>query len=130
MSEMLQDRATSIEGHERFIRRVVEAGEVWGLKSRDGWAVCPSNQFEDARVMPFWSDRAYARRAAKEEWADYEPTSLGLEEFLEGWLREMHEDGTLVGTNWDANNCGLEVEALDLAKELLERLEASEGPTD
>ena len=42
----------------------------------------------------------------------------------------MHEDGTLVGTNWDANNCGLEVEALELAKELLDRLEASLGSDD
>jgi hypothetical protein len=63
---MLQDRATSIENHERFVRRVLEAGEVWGLRSADGWAVCDFHDFAGRQVMPFWSDRAYARRAAKE----------------------------------------------------------------
>jgi hypothetical protein len=36
----------------------------------------------------------------------------------------MHDDGTLVGTNWDAGNCGVELSALDLAQQLLTRLEA------
>ena len=83
MRGVLQVRAASIEGHERFVKRVVEAGEVWGLKSADGWASCASNELEDSRVMPFWSDRAYARRAAKEEWAAYEPTAIGLDAFLD-----------------------------------------------
>jgi hypothetical protein len=60
----MQDRETSIENHQRFVSRVVEA-----------------------RML---------------------------------WLKGMHEDGVLVGTNWDANNCGLEVEPPELAAELLE----------
>jgi hypothetical protein len=115
---MLQDRVTSEENHERFIRRVLEAGEVWGLKSSAGWAVCESTEFEDRDVMPFWSDRAYAKRAAREEWALYEPTPIALSDFIDAWLRGMSEDGTLVGTNWDAGNCGLEVEPIELARRL------------
>jgi hypothetical protein len=117
---MLQDRVTSIENHERFIRRVLEAGEVWGLRSTDGWAICDSRDFDDRRVMPFWSDRAYAHRAAKEEWASYEPTPIEISNFIDGWLKGMHDDGVLVGTNWDASNCGLEVEPVDLARRLTE----------
>ena len=117
---MLQDAATSIENHQRFIRRVVESGEVWGLRSAEGWVVSSSthDEGEDASVMPFWSDRAYAKRAAQGEWAHYEPTPIPLDKFLNVWLKGMHADGTLVGTNWDARNCGLEVAALELAKEL------------
>jgi hypothetical protein len=117
---MLQDRATSNESYERFIRRVVTAREVWGLKSSAGWAICDSNEHDDRRVMPFWSDRAYARRAAVDEWADYEPAPLGLDDFVDVWLRGMDADETLVGTNWDANNCGAEIEPAELARRLIE----------
>ena len=115
---MLQDQATGEESYARFVRRVVAGGEVWGLKSEDGWAVCDSSESEGRSVMPFWSDRAYARRAALAEWSDYEPTRLELAQFLDPWLVGMKRDGVLVGTNWDAQNCGLEVEPDELARSL------------
>jgi hypothetical protein len=71
-----------------------------------------------------WS-RAVGRRVAmREEWADYEPTAIPLDSFIDPWLNGMHEDGVLVGTNWDANNCGLEVPADQLAQELVDCAEA------
>jgi hypothetical protein len=125
---MLQDAMTSIENHERFVRRVVESGVVWGLRSPEGWVVSSStaDDDEDTNVMPFWSDRAYAKRAAQEDWAQYEPTPIPLHEFMKSWLEGMHADGTLVGTNWDAHNCGLEVAPLQLAKDLQAEIE---GPS-
>ena len=120
---MLQDTQTSIDNHKRFIKRVVETKIVWGLKSEKGWIVSESNEYENRDVMPFWSDRAYAARAAKDEWAEYEPTSIDLDSFIDNWLKGMHEDDVLVGTNWDAHLCGLEIEAIDLAKELIDVLE-------
>jgi uncharacterized protein DUF2750 len=96
------------------------------LRSEDGWAVCASTEFEDTDVMPFWSDRAYAARAAINEWAAYEPASIPLDEFIDSWLKGMHENGSLVGTNWDRENCGMEIAAADLAQELLR---ASKDPT-
>lgn len=114
----LQDRETSVENHRRFVERVRARGEVWGLKAKDGWAVCDSNETDDARVMPFWSDRAYAKRAAQDEWAEHAPTAIPLDVFIDRWLKGMHADGILVGTNWDAANCGLEVDAIELARAL------------
>jgi hypothetical protein len=32
----------------------------------------------------------------------------------------MHEDGALVGTNWNANLADLEIEPIDLAKQLVD----------
>jgi hypothetical protein len=118
MSDALQDRETSSENHKRFLERVLERREVWGLRTDDGWAICDSNETDDAQVMPFWSDRAYAKRAAREDWAHYEPTSIPLDVFIERWLKGMHDDGVLVGTNWDVQNSGLEVAAADLARQL------------
>jgi hypothetical protein len=115
---MIQDRAASEENYERFIQRVRESREVFGLQSPDGgWAVCPSHE-EGVSVLIFWSDRAYAARHQKNEWKDYVPSAIALDEFIDGWLKGMHQDGVLVGPNWDANLCGLEIEAMDVARRL------------
>ena len=108
------------ENHARFIREVRDSGLVWGLKSDQGWAVCESNEYEDTDVYPFWSDRSSAALHCTDEWAVYEPTSLSLEIFLETWLPGMAEDGVLIGTNWDEELSGLEVEPFDLARELVD----------
>lgn len=107
------------DNHRRFVARVKESGFVWGLKSDDGWAICPSNEY-DCNVMPFWSDEAYARRCAIDEWSDYSPTKIEIDSFIDNWLRGMNEDGLLVGTNFNADLAGLEIEPIDLAKELTE----------
>jgi hypothetical protein len=46
-----------------------------------------------------------------------------LNEFIDLWLRSMHEDGILVGTNWDADLMGKEIEPDALRKEILDTLE-------
>ena len=116
---MLNLTAAAKEQHNRFVERVRASGLVWGLRSADGWAMAPSNdEDEDGDVIPFWSDRAYAARCAVDEWAEYEPESIPLEAFLEAWLPGMSEDGTLVGTNWNAQLTGAEVDPMDLREEL------------
>ena len=42
--------------YDLFISRIQETGKVWGLKAKDGWAVCPSLEFEQTDVFPFWSE--------------------------------------------------------------------------
>ena len=117
---MLNSSIAAKEQHNRFVERVRASGLVWGLQSPDGWAMAPSNdEDEDADVIPFWSDRAYAARCAVDEWAVYSPESIPLEAFLEAWLPGMAEEGTLVGTNWNAQLTGTEVDPLDLREELL-----------
>jgi hypothetical protein len=103
---------------DRFITRVRETREVWGLRSDDGWAYCPSNQCE-TDVLLFWSDRAYASRHAVKEWSQYVPTPIALDDFIDGWLKGMHQDGLLVGTNFNAELAGQEVEPLELAHALV-----------
>ena len=116
---MIQDRATSEANFERFIARSLEGAKVYGLQDRDGgWAVCPSREYDDTDVIVLWSDRAYAARHIRAEWSAYHVSEIGLDEFIGAWLRGMHEDGSLVGPNWDANLCGLEVEATEVAKRL------------
>jgi len=68
--------------------------------------------------MPFWSDRAYAKQCAREDWAAYEPTAIPLPAFLQHWLPGLARDGVLVGTNWNVHLIGMEIEPLKLREEL------------
>lgn len=102
---------------ERFVASAKETRVVWGLRSSDGWAYCPSNDSE-TDVLLFWSERAYAARHAKEEWLSYEATSIPLDSFVDNWLRGMHEDGLLVGVNFNADLAGLELAPKELARAL------------
>jgi hypothetical protein len=114
----------SQERHERFIQRVVASGIVWGLKEDEGWVTSTStaDETEERPIMPFWSDRAYAKQCAQDEWSSYEPTQIPLELFLERWLPGMHADGYLVGTNWNASLSGYEIEPLQLLDEINKHL--------
>jgi hypothetical protein len=116
---MLQDRASSEENCRRFIERVKDSQQVWGLRSPSGgWAQCPSHEFEGKSVIVFWSDRAYAARHAKDDWFDYEPTLIDFDRFIDDWLYGMHQDGILAGPNWDSQLSGLEIPARELASQL------------
>src|SRR5687767_6610985 len=109
---MLDLSIASHERHERFLQRIITAREVWGLESNDGWAMTESSAeaTEGRKIIPFWSDRAYARQCAKDEWSHYEATPISLDLFLERWLPGMELDGVLAGTNWNAKLCGHEIE--------------------
>lgn len=122
---MLELAAASKERHDRFVQRLVASREVWGLKSADGWACTTSTAdgSENRSVMPFWSDRAYAKQCAKEDWSDYEPTPIPLDLFLQRWLPGMEADDCIVGTNWNAHLCGYEIEPPELKREIERQLE-------
>jgi hypothetical protein len=117
MSDLSSD---SLANHERFVREVLETGLVWGLKSDQGWAVCESGEYPGTDVYPLWSRESDARRHCTDEWSAYTPASLDLDVFIDTWLAGMIEDGVLVGTNWDDELSGMEVDPDELAAELTE----------
>ncbi|TON26271.1 DUF2750 domain-containing protein, partial [Vibrio parahaemolyticus] len=51
-----------------------------------------------------------------EEWADFTVLEIPLDIFVEDWLLTLAEDGVLVGTNWNDQLEGKEMEPQDLAK--------------
>lgn len=117
----MQDRAAGVEAYKRFIGQVLETEQVYGLCGPDGeWAVSPSQDDEERDVLVVWSDEASAAVHQKGEWEYYEPTAIDLEEFVDFWLNGMHEDGVLVGPNWDAQLSGLECPAGEVAERLTE----------
>lgn len=101
-----------------FIDAAVSSGAVWGLEHDEGWALAASVEYEDSYVMPFWSSEEAARACASEEWAEYRVSGLPLEDFIQQWLPGMQEDGYLVGTDWDVETAGPEIEPEELAEVL------------
>ena len=115
------DNETDFEAvYDSFIAAVQQFAEVWGLHSEKdgGWAICPSAEYEDTDVLPFWSSAELAQKLCTDEWKIYQPSSIPLEEFVNDWLPGMHEDDALVGPDWTVELDGLELEPADVAAEL------------
>ncbi|MBB1487113.1 DUF2750 domain-containing protein [Oceanospirillum sediminis] len=106
------------DNHALFVEEIRFNGELWSLESDDGWVVVDSEEFEDTDVMPFWSDKDDAEAHCVGEWSDYQVSKIEIEEFVQEWLPELDEDGVLVGTNWNSELEGLEVEPKSLAENL------------
>jgi len=107
-----------------FVERAVTSGQIWGLASRDGWAVCASSDDDNIDVYPFWSQEAAARRHCVDEWSVFRPAAVSIDDFIEDWLPGMEEDEVLAGTDWNADLEGLEVEPAYLAELLARRLQS------
>lgn len=113
MSEFAQDPI-----FKQFVEEAKTHGVVYVLADGEDLLVVESVEFEDTDVMPFWSSEEAARAHCSDEWAVYKPEAIPLDVFCDGWLKEMYDDGVLIGTNWDEDLNGPEVEP----RELLEAL--------
>jgi hypothetical protein len=119
---MLQNTTTLESRYSLFIAKVAASKIVWGLENKKGWANSHAADNEETTVVPFWSERAYAKACAKDDWRDYTAAEIPLVDFLESWCLGMADDELLAGINWDANMFGNEVEPFKLAVDILEQL--------
>jgi len=83
-----------IKRFEHFIKVIVGWEEIWGLY-QEGWALAAAD--EGTPVFPLWPAKEYAQVCAVNEWAGYEPRSIGLVEFMEVLLPKLKLDGVLPG---------------------------------
>jgi Protein of unknown function (DUF2750) len=110
--------------HRRFVSQAAETQTIWGLTNTKRWATSSSSFFRNEEAMPFWSQEKDATACAKDEWKGYHAGAIPLGEFLENWSAGLYEDNFLIGTNWDSNLIGKELEPLDLVLELIEELKS------
>ena len=125
---MTQNEQTLKQRHEKFIQTICVNEKVYVLEGEDGFATSYSNELEDEEgnpldVLCFWSDKAGANACIHSEWTGYQITEISLAEFLENWCIGMSNDGLLVGTNFDRNLFGYEVDPLEILLEVLNELE-------
>ena len=76
-------------------------------------------------MICFWAEKVRAKSCAKDEWRKYKVTEISLAEFMENWCVGMSNDGLLIGTQFDQNLFGHEVEPLDLILELTAELKSN-----
>ncbi len=114
MSNLTSDAQANLE---LFVTETKKNQLVWGLRNEeDGWLACDSAEFEETEVMPFWSSREDAEVHNVEEWEDFDVVEIPLDIFVEDWMITLNEDGVLIGTNWNADLEGKEVEPSELVK--------------
>ncbi len=121
--------------HEKFVKKVCETSLVYGLENEDGFATSSSNDLEDESGEPigiicFWSEKALAKSCVKNDWEEYEPTEINLAEFIENWCIGIDNDELLIGTNFDQNMFGYEIEGYELILELIEELKKNNKELD
>ena len=105
-----------------FVEKVAASKQVWGLKSKTGWANADATDNDEQSVIPFWSDRALAKICARDDWKSYTPTEIPLAIFLEDFCLDMTDNEVLAGINWDAKMFGTEADAIVVALDILNRL--------
>lgn len=109
----------------RFVSRVLAAGSCWILADADGrgaWVESNDEALAAGAVVPvhlLFSDRAYARRVAVDEWADHQPRQVPLAVLLEEVLPSMAAQAHRVGCNFQRDLTGLEVDPDELRRSLL-----------
>lgn len=104
--------------YEYFVKKVVDWEEVWGLFD-DGWAMTEDDNGK--LMMPFWPKKEFAEYCAYEEWSNYKPLSITLDEFITDWLPGIKEDGNKPSIFWNRDDSAvLEIDTLlnDLKTEL------------
>lgn len=114
------------EEYNRFIRSILKNQTVYALYSDDDSpAECPSAEYDgdDGEPVPVvcaWHDRRAAEACLAEEWADYRLDIIPLNHFLHEWLIPMDQNEVLLGVDFDAELCGLEIEPVEVLADLLD----------
>jgi hypothetical protein len=113
--------------HKKFIKKVCETKIVYSLENEDGIATSSSNDLEDENGEPigilcFWG--------VKDGWKTYEVLEINLVDFMENWCVGIDNDGLLIGTNFDQNMFGFEIEGYDLILELIDELKTNNTKLD
>jgi len=78
------------ERYNYFIRKVAEFEEVWGLYHEDGWAVLSDK--DNRTILPFWPEEDFALLCCFEQWKNYTPKLISLDDFINKWLKGMKND--------------------------------------
>jgi hypothetical protein len=105
-----------IKRFEHFIKVIADVQEVWGLY-QDGWALAAAD--DGTTVFPLWPAKEYAQVCAANEWSDYEPHSISLNDFTEVLLPKLKLDGALPGVFFTPTSKGV-TPSVDELKSALE----------
>lgn len=104
--------------YDYFVKMIVIGGELWSLKSDEGWVVMSSEEGEEC--LPVWPHKDFAAEWVTDEWADCKPTAIALDEWVGRWTPGMEKDGTLLAIFPDEQSEG----TITVPADLLNSIEA------
>lgn len=105
--------------YEYFVKKVTDFEEVWSLRDNVGWATLG---IEEKKFFPVWPKKEFADICISEEWENYYPESIELEEFLDNWIDGLKEDNIRITVMWN-NGSGIDIEWDTLRKDIEQELE-------
>ena len=108
------NRMSAEQRYDYFVQKSIELKEVWGLSSAEGWVILPD---EDEEHFPVWPHAELAAQWAAGEFADCQPKSITLEDWLDKWLPGMSDDGLLAAVCPDKEGDAIVVAAEELLDE-------------
>lgn len=123
ISEKQMEAILKLSGPERykhFVKLIVDWEAVWGLY-QNGWALAATS--EEKTVFPVWPAEEYAALCAKDEWEEYEPSSIDLNDFIEELLPNLKNDGVLVGVFYTPNDKGITPDIDQIVNDINKELE-------
>ncbi|WP_199609713.1 DUF2750 domain-containing protein [Flocculibacter collagenilyticus] len=103
-----------------FLTTVKETQQIWALQEpvSGDWVIVSSVDFEDTDVMPLWSSEEQAKLQCTEEWKDYAPAVILLQDWFEFWIEDLAEDGVMIGINWHDEASYQEIDLADFSQQL------------
>ncbi|MDX1656744.1 MAG: DUF2750 domain-containing protein [Candidatus Competibacteraceae bacterium] len=108
-------RLSADERYDYFVTRVIDGGEVWSLRSEEGWVAVSS---DDGECFPVWPHPDFAAQWATDDWSDCAPTPIPLEVWMHRWTPGLEQDGTLVAVFPNENEEGVVVSPGELQDSL------------
>lgn len=106
--------------YEYFIKKVADSEELWGLYN-DGWAMVADDNGKE--MIPFWPKKEFAEACCSNDWKDYTPEPIDLNEFIDCWLVDMGNSGLLAAVFYTKDDRGVVLEPEKLLENLKEELE-------
>jgi len=115
------ERVSSLEPaerYERFLEDVTSSGVVWVLAHATKLALVGHQ--DGTPYVPVWPHPTHAEAERRDGWDDYEPTAIGLEDWLAAALEDLAGDGIAIGVFPVFENGTWLVDADELAAALRE----------
>jgi lantibiotic modifying enzyme len=87
-------KLSSQERYKYFIKKIVDAEEVWGLYD-NGWALAGANDDLNQITFPLWPSEEFAKNCAINGWNNYKPEAIKLDNLLSELLPKLKQDNIL-----------------------------------
>ncbi len=110
------NKKSNQERYKYLVNSILLNKQIWLLQASDSSFA----MFEDASEQSYvavWPDKESTAPFAIDDWEGYTSARMGLGEFID-WMKELKNDGIMIGAFPDSTMQSLAVDPLDFKKQL------------